>query len=865
MKNLNKKNISYIFGREADKLNGEIIAEMLAEAEDHAQAAAKPDIECMLDVMQRVSLCWQDPTYPLRRKAAAVLPSLTSFSSEMIEEGFAVVSAICRRDNLEKRIRGELGCIGVLNSWVPRPDFNHDLQAVPHGILLHLTAGNVFVGAVDSLIGGIITKNANILKMSRVDPVFPLLFLESIRQNDPEGVVWPHQAALSWKGGDVEIEDRLLQAPLTVVFWGGAEALASIKSRIGPHTRLLENGPRYSFAVVSGERVKNNSDLVRGLALDLCRWDQQACSSPHVVYVVSQNEKPLHHLMEQLFDELVELGQKLPVGQLSFDEKVEIRKVRELARMAQARNEGRLLCPEDFAFTLIFERTPEFKISCLNRTLFFKHVVGFEEMLAQVRPFSAWLQTAGLCVDGDTPDDFHAELIAAGVKRVTEIGGMSEGKDGAPHEGNFMLRQLVDWVDREYRDTPQSRIERLLASVTASPYYRKIIERAGGPAFENFARLPLLDRETFYRYSPPESEDILTGPMSDAYVYASGGTTGSPKFTLYSNREYRYVTDVLTEIYRNAGLHESDRVANLFIAGNLWTSFNVAGRALENLGCLHLPVGGSSDFANILKYLQIFKVNAVVGLPSIIIKLAEEVERLGLDISIEKILYGGEHLRPQTCEFLRRVLGAVSIRSAGYACVDTGPVGWQCDFLEGTVHHVLEQYCFAEILDPMTLKPVAPECPGEIIATNLDRVLMPVIRYRTGDLGRWVKIGDCPCGFKGLSFELLGRCDDLLVIGGINLMPVDVAVGLATLPVSQSFQLVARTSAGKDLLLIRLEAEKELSQKSVLQALCRGSYKIAEAVEKGWLKLELEWFKPGAIKRNERTGKLKSVIDERFS
>jgi phenylacetate-coenzyme A ligase PaaK-like adenylate-forming protein len=321
---------------------------------------------------------------------------------------------------------------------------------------------------------------------------------------------------------------------------------------------------------------------------------------------------------------------------------------------------------------------------------------------------------------------------------------------------------------------------------------------------------------------------------------------------------------VLTDIYRNAGLDQTDRVANLFIAGNLWTSFNVAGRALENLGCLHLPVGGASDLENILKFFKLFKVNAVVGLPSIIIKVAEEIEKRGLDLRIEKILYGGEHLRPQTCKFLQRAVGARSIRSAGYACVDTGPVGWQCDFVEGSVHHVLDEYCYAEILAPETLKPVDENCPGEIVATNLDRVLMPVVRYRTGDLGRWVKVERCPCGFKGKSFELLGRCDDLLVIGGINLMPVDVAAGLNELPVSQSFQIVARMSAGKDLLVLRIESENELPEARVLEALKKGSYKIAESLHEGWMNVEIQWYKPGKIERNSRTGKLKTVIEERF-
>lgn len=862
-----KKQMCFLFGEKVESswLTAEKVADVIDEAAGRAVAAERPDISCILDILDQVSQAWADPQYHLRKLAASILPDLTLFSPEMIEQGFAVVSAICRRQNLEKRLLGELGSLTVLDQGDEKPHLQYTLRAIGRKVLLHLTAGNVFVGAVDSLVSGIITKNANILKMSRVDPVFPNLFIESIKEHDPAGIIWPNQAALLWKGGDTEIENPLLQADLTVVFWGGFDALASVKSRLGADAKLIDNGPRFSFAIIEGELLKKgvSASMVKGLALDIARWDQQACSSPHVVYVLDKDVPMTHALLELTFEELNRLGSELPTGQLSFDEKVEIRKVRELARMTEARGEGRLLCPEEFSFTLVLENDPEFKVSCLNRTVFFKPVDSVDTLVECVRPLASYLQTVGICCSENTGAELTDQLLALGAKRITNIGGMSEGHDGAPHEGSFMLRGLLDWVSIEWRDCPENRVEKLLRSLSGSEYYRNIFNSLGGCSFEQFKEMPLLDRETFYRNSPPESTAILTGPMTDAYVYASGGTTGSPKFTFYSNDEYRYVTDVLTNIFKHAGLNCDDRVANLFIAGNLWTSFNVVGRALENLSCLNLPVGGASDFDNIIKYLSIFKVNAVVGLPSIIIKLAEEVQKRNLPLKIEKILYGGEHLRPQTCDFLRSVLGTTLIRSAGYACVDTGPIGYQCQYLQGSIHHEQDDYCFAEIIDLQTLQPVEDDRPGEIVATNLNRVLMPVVRYRTGDMGRWIKGHPCECGFVGRSFVLLGRCDDLLVIGGINLMPVDVAAGLAGLPVSQSFQMAAQMVNGHDCLCLRLEAENEIAVADIMAALRRGSYKIAESLTNGWMTIKLEWFKPDQIPRNLRTGKLKPVVDER--
>ncbi|HAE41148.1 MAG TPA: CoF synthetase, partial [Candidatus Riflebacteria bacterium] len=271
-----KKQKIYVFGQQQDQnwLNADTASELLEEAFEKAAVAVRPDLTCILEILDQVAQAWADPDYHLRRKAAEVLPKLTDFSEEMIEQGFKAISAICRRESLEKRLRGELGNLSVLDAGLERPHLDYQLRALPRGVLLHLTAGNVFVGAVDSLVSGIITKNANILKMSRVDPVFPVLFIESIKEHDPAGIIWPNQAAVLWKGGDESIETPLLNAQLTVIFWGGHDALLSVKARIGASTKLIENGPRYSLAVVEGQRLKKEVPeyLVKGLAQDLSLW-----------------------------------------------------------------------------------------------------------------------------------------------------------------------------------------------------------------------------------------------------------------------------------------------------------------------------------------------------------------------------------------------------------------------------------------------------------------------------------------------------------------------------------------------------------------------------------------------------------------
>ena len=60
-----------------------------------------------------------------------------------------------------------------------------------------------------------------------------------------------------------------------------------------------------------------------------------------------------------------------------------------------------------------------------------------------------------------------------------------------------------------------------------------------------------------------------------------------------------------------------------------------------------------------------------------------------------------------------------------------------------------------------------------MILTTLDRVGSPLIRYRTGDLVQPLPSGKCDCGSSDLALEggIIGRCDDMVVVRGVNIYP----------------------------------------------------------------------------------------------
>ena len=63
---------------------------------------------------------------------------------------------------------------------------------------------------------------------------------------------------------------------------------------------------------------------------------------------------------------------------------------------------------------------------------------------------------------------------------------------------------------------------------------------------------------------------------------------------------------------------------------------------------------------------------------------------------------------------------------------------------------------------------------GELVITNLGRIGMPVIRYRTGDYVK-LKLGLCECGRESRVLEggVIGRIDNALIIRGLNVYPAN--------------------------------------------------------------------------------------------
>lgn len=868
----------YLYGElSADELTPQDVDDLISRGREMSlQDTASREI---LDILDAAGRLWRNPNYPLRLEALERLPEVVGFGREMIERGFEELGRLLDRSELQRKLAYDLGRSARLDGWVWRRGYNGYIRAVPLGVLTHVSPGNVFLGAADSLVHGLLVKNINLVKVSRGDPIFPLLFAQSLKEADRAKRLYHKFSVFTLPDERHEHEEILQTRSDGVVIWGGREAIREWSKGAGDGVKVVPYGPRFSFSMVC-RGLLDQSNLLEldyaGLVEDVISWETRACGSPQLLFWPEQHADDLPDFCARLAGEFERANRRFPAPKREFDVEVEIRKELELTRFLALHGKAILYEGDDLAWSVQVRRWEDHRGSPLNRTLVIVPYPDLSVLLEWLRPIRRTLQSVGLA---GRPRDFRnvgAALTDLGVHRITEWGEMWRPNHGSPHDGTFQLRELVRWAvieslprrfdaDRDLKPELPSKTRKLknLLDVARgrSPYYARVLPDIELQGAIDLRHLPRLDAETLRQNTPPVGKDLLTGPLDGAYIFASGGSTGAPKFSFFSLEEWEEVTDILAAIYQKAGVTRNDTVANLFMAGNLWTSFLAASEALEKLGCIKLPIAGNVDVDSILSYLGMFHPTVLLGLPSLLVRLAELVEERGVKLQVRTILYGGESLSREARVYLKRVLGATTVASAGYASVDAGPVGYQTLDLPVGHHHLLYDYQFLEFLDPDTGEPVPDGVVGEITVTCLRRRLMPLIRYRTGDLGRWADS-------SAWIFELKGRIGDRIRIGSADLYPADVARILDGIDgVGHIFQLVVSRKGRKDHLEVKVERSsrgKVISAEVVKKALLGSLEELEEAFRMDWLGgLEINLLAQGALEGVTRTGKIKAVVDLR--
>ena len=123
-------------------------------------------------------------------------------------------------------------------------------------------------------------------------------------------------------------------------------------------------------------------------------------------------------------------------------------------------------------------------------------------------------------------------------------------------------------------------------------------------------------------------------------------------------------------------------------------------------------------------------------------------------------------------------------------------------------------------MNPETLEPVPDGEIGELVLTTLCREAMPLIRYRTRDLTR-VLGRSCPCGRNHIRLDRMrGRSDDMIVLRGVNIFPIQIEKILMQFPELGNNYLITLTSEEEnDFMIVEVEVANPTDDFRALQNL----------------------------------------------
>ncbi|QRP43138.1 phenylacetate--CoA ligase family protein [Amycolatopsis sp. FDAARGOS 1241] len=291
---------------------------------------------------------------------------------------------------------------------------------------------------------------------------------------------------------------------------------------------------------------------------------------------------------------------------------------------------------------------------------------------------------------------------------------------------------------------------------------------------EDLRRLPVVTKADYVAdldAAAPWGTNVTADPRDVRRVHFSSGTTGRPAPVLWSAADLARWADLYARTGYAQGVRDTDVYQCLF--GYAWFVGGLgATLGYERLGATVLP-GGSSETERQIETMFRYGTTAISGTPSFILHLAEAAEAKGTPLTgsaVRRIQVGGEPGAgvPATRAHIERRWGAKCFD--GYGSLEFQPIAWECEEQAGG--HLVEDFAFAEIVDPQTHEPVPDGTPGALVLTHLDKQATPLVRWWTGDIV--VRDSErCGCGrtHSRLAGGVVGRADDMLVVRGVNLFP----------------------------------------------------------------------------------------------
>jgi phenylacetate-CoA ligase len=347
---------------------------------------------------------------------------------------------------------------------------------------------------------------------------------------------------------------------------------------------------------------------------------------------------------------------------------------------------------------------------------------------------------------------------------------------------NKYLERNIELIDRiELEKMQLSLLNNVLERARETPYYKnKLGKKYRIEKLSDIREFPFTSkqdlRENFpYGFLAVKQEKTVR-------LHSSSGTTGNPTVVFHTKNDIENWSSIVARCMYMTGARSSDVFQNMMGYG-LFTGGLGFHYGAEKLGMLTIPSGPGNSKRQIW-FMQQFGTTVIHILPSYALRLAGLMKEMkinpGKDLPLRIAFIGAEPHSEEIRLKIEELLGIKAYNSYGLSEMCGPGVAFECEFQDGL--HIWEDHFLAEIINPSTGEPVPEGEEGELVLTTLTREAMPLIRYRTRDLTS-ITNSVCKCGrtHSRLS-RIKGRSDDMLIINGVNIFPIQIEKILMRVP-----------------------------------------------------------------------------------
>ncbi|MDD2214996.1 MAG: AMP-binding protein [Eubacteriales bacterium] len=314
----------------------------------------------------------------------------------------------------------------------------------------------------------------------------------------------------------------------------------------------------------------------------------------------------------------------------------------------------------------------------------------------------------------------------------------------------------IDCMDLTRERLEQFQLKKLNETISHaiknSRFYNNKLKNFKGQQLKNINEIENLPFTTAKELSE-HGKSMLCVPanhISRIVTLNTSGSTGESKRVYFTREDQELTIDYFHHGMKNL-VDENDTVLILLPCQRPGSVGDLLNTGLKRLGCRSVPFGlpditDTEVLNRLCKIIETESITSFVGSPQEAVCLAKFWKELHGNApgfpGIKTVLLSTDYISDETARELEEIWGCKVFEHYGMTEMGLGGAV-SCETLVG--YHPRENDLYFEIIDPGTGIVVPEGECGEIVFTTLTRKGMPLIRYRTGDLSKWI-IEQCPCG-----------------------------------------------------------------------------------------------------------------------